>query len=286
MMPATTGNSRLDHISDKNFRLLAQFIEGSCGIKMPSTKVTMVEGRLRRRVRATGLATLSDYCSYLFDEGGLEAETIELINAITTNKTDFFREPEHFRYLAEHAVPELMCGRATRGKPLKAWSAACSIGAEAYTLAMVLADLEQRHAGLRSSIFATDISTAVLETAVLGIYPEAMIAPVPADMRRNYVMRARDPANKTVRIAPELRAMVSFGRINLMEPPFQMDREIDVIFCRNILIYFDKPNQERVLQRLSDHLRPGGYMFLGHSETIGGFNLPLEAVDATVFRRR
>ena len=285
-MTAITGDGRLDHISKKNFQRLAQFIEESCGIKMPSSKITMVEGRLRRRVRATGLATLSEYCSYLFDDGGLEAETIELINVITTNKTDFFREPEHFRYLAEHAVPQLMPGRATNGRSLKVWSAACSIGAEAYTLAMVLAGLEQRHTGLRSNIFATDICTDVLKTAVLGIYPEAMIAPVPADMRRSYVMRSRDRASQTVRIAPELRAMVSFGRVNLMEASYQMDREMDVIFCRNILIYFDKTNQERVLQRLSDHLRPGGYMFLGHSETIGGFNLPLEAVDATVFRRR
>ena len=285
-MSATTGDNRLDHISERDFRRLATFIETSCGIKMPLTKITMAEGRLRRRVRATGLATLSEYCRYLFEDGGLEVETIELINAITTNKTDFFREPEHFRYLAEHAVPKLMSSRAMKGKPLKVWSAACSIGAEAYTLAMVLAGLEQRHAGLRSSIVATDICTDVLKTAVLGIYPEAMIAPVPADLRRSYVMQARNPASQTVRIAPELRAMVSFGRINLMEAPYQMDREMDVIFCRNILIYFDKANQERVLQRLSDHLRPGGYMFLGHSETISGFDLPLEAVDATVFRRR
>ena len=148
-MTAITGDGRPDHISKKDFQRLAQFIEESCGIKMPSSKITMVEGRLRRRVRATGLATLSEYCGYLFDNGGLEAETIELINAITTNKTDFFREPEHFRYLAEHAVPQLMSERAMKGRPLKAWSAACSIGAEAYTLAMVLAGLGQRH-GLRN----------------------------------------------------------------------------------------------------------------------------------------
>ena len=285
-MPVISGERSLDHISEKNFRRLAQFIEANCGIKMPSTKITMVEGRLRRRVRANGLSTLSEYCSYLFDNGGLEFEAIELINVITTNKTDFFREPEHFRYLAEHAVPQLLSDRAPKGRPLKVWSAACSIGAEAYTLAMVLAGLQQRHAGLRSSIVATDISTDVLKTAVLGIYPEAMMAPVPPDLRRSYVMRARNRASQMVRIAPELRALVSFGRINLMEAPYQMDREMDVIFCRNILIYFDKPNQQRVLQRLSDHLRPGGYIFLGHSETIGGFDLPLEAVDATVFRRK
>ena len=284
-MTAITVDGRLDHISEQQFRRLAQFIEGHCGIKMPSTKLTMVEGRLRRRVRATGLGSLSEYCRYLFDDGGLETEAVELINAITTNKTDFFREPEHFRYLAEHAVPQLMSGRSGKGRALKIWSAACSIGAEAYTLAMVLAGLEQQYGGLRSSIFATDICTDVLKTAVLGIYPEAMIAPVPADLCRKYVMRARNRDSQTVRITPELRAMVQFGRINLMQAPYQITREMDVIFCRNILIYFDKTNQERVLQQLSNHLRPGGYLFLGHSETIGGFNLPLAGVDSTVFRR-
>jgi chemotaxis protein methyltransferase CheR len=206
---------------------------------------------------------------------------------VTTNKTEFFREPDHFRYLTEHAVPQLMSGpRSGTRPPLKVWSAACSIGAEPYTLAMVLADLGQRLAGLRYAITATDICTEVLETAICGIYPAAMVKPVPAELRHRYVARSKDRARQQVRIVPELRAMVQFARVNLMELPYLVDREMDIIFCRNILIYFDKATQEAVLQRLSEHLRFGGYLFLGHSETLAGFRLPLEPVGPTVFRRR
>jgi chemotaxis protein methyltransferase CheR len=281
-----TQSAGLDHLTQKQFNQLARFIEGHSGIKMPQTKITMVEGRLRRRVRATRSTSLKQYCEYLFEGDGLAAETVHLINAITTNKTDFFRESEHFRFLVEHAVPRLMAERRGTGRhALKIWSAACSIGAEPYTLAMVLADREQRLSGPGCSIIATDICTEVLSTAIAGIYPEAMIDPVPPDFRHRYVLRAKDRARQQVRITPELRAMVRFAQVNLMEAPYQMDRDMDVIFCRNILIYFDKRNQESVLQRLSDHLRPGGFLFLGHSETLTGFDLPLENVGPTVFRR-
>ena len=176
-MPADKADHK-DHLSQRDFERLAAYIESYSGIKMPQSKITMVEGRLRKRVRATGMANLKQYCDYLFNQNGLATEAIDLINVVTTNKTEFFREPEHFRYLAEHAVPTLM-PRGTGRPPLKVWSAACSIGAEPYTLAMVLADLAQRIAGLRFTITATDLSTDVLATAIAGIYPEAMVTPVP-----------------------------------------------------------------------------------------------------------
>lgn len=276
----------IDHLTSHDFRRLASFIHEYSGIKMPPTKITMVEGRLRRRVRATGAANLKEYCRKLFEEGDLEDEAIHLIDAITTNKTEFFREPEHFRYLAASALPQLLAGRATSSRsPLKLWSAACSTGAEPYTLAMVLAERGEIHPGLNFSILATDLCTEVLQTAVLGIYPEAMIAPVPAELRRRYLLRARTPGRGTVRIAPELRARIRFGRLNLIASDYPVDRDFDVIFCRNILIYFDKPTQEAVLRRLCDHLCPGGYLFLGHSETLAGFQLPLQLASNTVFRR-
>lgn len=153
-------------------------------------------------------------------------------------------------------------------------------------LAMVLADLGLQMPGLRFVITATDICTEVLETAISGIYPAAMVKPVPPELRRRYVSRSKDRARQQVRIVPELRAMVQFARVNLMELPYLVEREMDIIFCRNILIYFDKATQEAVLQRLSEHLRFGGYLFLGHSETLAGFRLPLEPVGPTVFRRR
>jgi chemotaxis protein methyltransferase CheR len=276
-----------DHLSPRNFQRLASFIESYSGIKMPPSKATMIEGRLRRRLRATGMTDLKQYCDFLFEKDGLATEAIHLINVMTTNKTEFFREPDHFRFLADQAVPHLLAhARSGSRTELKVWSAACSTGAEPYTLAMVLADLAQQNAGPRFGITATDISTEVLDVAVSGIYPEAMVAPVPPEIRRRYVLRSKDRSRQLVRMVPELRAAVRFARINLMEAPYPVEREMDIIFCRNILIYFDKATQQAVLQNLTDHLHAGGFLFLGHSETLAGFQLPLEPVGPTVFRRR
>jgi chemotaxis protein methyltransferase CheR len=275
-----------EHLSQRHFQRLAAFIENYSGIKIPPTKITMVEGRLRRRLRATGLSSLKQYCDYLFDRNGLATEAVSLIDVITTNKTEFFREPDHFRFMTEQAVPALMSQPGSKARSVRVWSAACSTGAEPYTIAMVLADLAQHLAGgFRFDIVATDISTEVLNTAVDGIYPEAMIQPVPPEFRHRYVWRSKDRSRHVVRMAPELRAAVRFARVNLMEPPFPIDREMDIIFCRNMLIYFDKPTQEVVLQRLCEHLRPGGFLFLGHSETIAGYDLPVQPAGPTVFRR-
>ncbi len=273
-----------DHLSRRDFQRLAKFIEDYSGIKMPPSKTTMIEGRLRKRLRATGMTKFKEYCDYLFERDGLATEAVHLIDVMTTNKTEFFREPDHFRFLADHAVPRLM-STARTSAPLKVWSAACSNGAEPYTLAMVLADLGQQPSGPRFGITATDISTEVLDAAIAGIYPEAMVKPVPPELRHRYVLRSKDRARQQVRIAPELRAMVRFARVNLMETPYPVDREMHVIFCRNILIYFDKETQQAVLSHLTDHLRPGGFLFLGHSETLSGFQLPVEPVGPTVFRK-
>jgi chemotaxis protein methyltransferase CheR len=276
----------IDRLSQREFDKLAHFIQNFSGIKMPPTKKTMVEGRLRRRLRATGAASLADYCRYLFDDGGLADEAVGLIDAVTTNKTDFFREPEHFRFLAEQAIPALLESRRfVDTHPIKIWSAAASIGAEAYTIAMVMAELKHGRPDLRSTIVATDICTEALNAGVRAIYPEAMIDPVPFDYRQKYFLRARSGTPDRVRIVPELRQAVSFGYLNLMEAPYPVAVDMHVIFCRNILIYFDKPTQHKVLSRLCDHLRPGGFLFLGHSETLTGFGLPLRPVAATVFRR-
>lgn len=276
----------LDNLSARDFQRLAAFIHDYSGIKMPPAKKSMVEGRLRRRVRALGVGSLTDYCRYLFEQDGLDREAVSLIDAVSTNKTDFFREPDHFRFLTEQALPQLLEQREISAKvPLKIWSAACSIGAEPYTLAMVASEIARTMPTLRASILATDISTEVIETARLGIYPEAMMTPVPTELRRRYVMRAKSGARDRVRMVPELRAMVAFGRLNLMEASYPLDTDMHAIFCRNILIYFDKDTQKKVLSQLCQHLRPGGFLFMGHSETLNGFGLPLRPVSTTVFQR-
>ncbi|PKU24999.1 CheR family methyltransferase [Telmatospirillum siberiense] len=286
-MSGSTG-SGIDRLSTSDFRRLASFIENYSGIKMSSNKRTMVEGRLRKRARALGLESLSEYCRTLFEDGGMVGEAINLIDAVTTNKTDFFREIPHFQFLADHVLPQLAGGDIRIGidVPLKVWSAACSTGAEPYSLAMMLEEFGRQIRGFRFSVLATDICTEVLAIAREAIYPETMIAPIPDALRRSCLRRSRDKDRSLVRISPALRGKVSFGRLNLMDDSYPVDKDMDVIFCRNILIYFDRPTQEAVVRRLVGHLKPGGYLFVGHTESMAGFTLPLRPVASSVFQKR
>ncbi|HSX55810.1 MAG TPA: CheR family methyltransferase [Sphingomonas sp.] len=271
-----------DHLSKRDFARLAGFIHDYAGIKMPEGKLTMLEGRLRRRVRLTGNAGMESYCAWLFDEGNLADEALHLINAVTTNKTDFFREPAHFDFLERVALPAL---RDAGVRTLRAWSSACSTGPEAYTLAMMLDDFATRTDAFSYGILATDLDTEVLETARRGIYPADQLAPVPEPLARRYVLRPLDPKRGDVRIAPGLRSAIGFARLNLMDARYPIGSPMHLIFCRNVLIYFDKPTQRAVVARLAEKLTPNGYLFLGHSESIQGFDLPLTQVANTVFQR-
>ncbi len=278
-------NTSIERLRQSDFRRLADFIQDYSGIKMPPSKITMLEGRLRHRVRDTGAESLAAYCEMLFERNGLSAEAVHLIDAVTTNKTDFFREPEHFRILVQQALPTLLAERRAGDRArVKLWSAACSTGAEPYTLAMVLADWAEHLRGMRAIILATDLSSEVLTIARRAIYPEAMVSVVPPEFRQRYLLRSRDRSVRLVRIVPELRAWVRFERLNLMDEEYPFDHDFDVIFCRNVLIYFDKPTQRAVLGRLCQHLRAGGYLFLGHSESLAGMELPLHSVANTVLR--
>lgn len=274
--------SHHDRLSQRNFDRLSRFIYQYSGIKMPATKLTMLEGRLRRRLRATRILTFDAYCDYVFDDGGLESELIHLIDVVTTNKTDFFREPKHFEYMHEKALPDLV-GRGVRR--IRAWSAACSTGAEPYTMAMVMEAFLDTSADASYSILATDLSTDVLEKARLGIYPTEMIEPVPEDLRRRFILKAANAVRRDVRVTPYLRSKIGFARMNLMDPRYNVGEPMHIIFCRNVLIYFDKETQGKVLHRLCECLEPGGYLFIGHSETIAGLNLPVRTVANTVLQR-
>ena len=276
-----------ERLTDRHFRSIVELIERQVGIQLPAAKRTMVEGRLRKRVRALDLDGLEAYGRLLFDEGHLEAEYTHLVDCVTTNKTDFFREPAHFEFLRDVAVPRLAAQAGTRPLRLKVWSAASSIGAEAYTLAIVLDDLIRRGRPLSFSILGTDISTEVLGQAGDGIYSHEMLAPIPPDLRRRYVMEACDPARREGRIVPELRRRVRFEHLNLMDERYGIDRDVDIILCRNVLIYFDKPTQKAVIERLAGHVRPGGYLIVGHSESMAGAGAAgLIQVSSSVFQRR
>ena len=270
-----------DVLDAEDYQRLARFIHSRTGIKMPPSKKTFLEGRLRRRLAKTGLGCFRDYCRHLFDQGGMAEEEAALIDAVTTNKTDFFREPHHFSFLAAEILPAQTRDGTRGGQPLKIWSAGCSTGAEPYTIAMVCQEFARREPRFDYQIEASDISVTVLNRAARAIYPHAEIEPVPMELRKLYLLR--DELRDEVRIAPELRQKVSFGRVNLIDAPPRPP--VEVIFCRNLLIYFDKATQGAVLRRLCGELKPGGYLFLGHSESIIGHGLPLRPVGTTVFRK-
>lgn len=275
---------RAPRLSAGDFARLSRFIYEECGIKMPATKKTMLEARLHKRLRALGMRSFSDYCAFLFGNSGGD-EQVRMIDLATTNKTDFFREADHFAFLVQRALPEwLRSARGGAGR-LTVWSAGCSSGEEPYTLSMVLGEFAAGVAGFDYRVIATDICTEVLEKARLAVYREERAAPVPLHLKRKYLLRSRERSEGLVRVVPELREKVRFRRLNLMADDFGMEERVDIIFCRNVVIYFDRPTQERLLNRFCDQLCAGGYLFMGHSETLNGLDVPLTQVYPTVYRK-
>ncbi len=273
-------------MSEDDFRQLSRFVKENWGIKLESNKKLMLEGRLRKRLSQLQMHTYKEYCSYLFSPEGQEREPAQMIDLVSTNKTDFFREADHFVYLTEKALPRLQSsGTVGPNKPLKIWSAGCSSGEEPYTMAMVLNEYAEKQRGFRFSILASDISTRVLQTALMAIYPESKIEPIPMDMRKKYLLRGKDKADPQVRFVPEIRKLIHFERINFMELDSQPLQRFHVIFCRNVIIYFDRATQEQLLNKFAQRLEPGGYLFLGHSEALTGMQVPLQGVAPMVYHK-
>lgn len=272
----------LKRLSDEEFGKLSSLVQEELGIKMPAAKKTLLESRLQKRLRALGLSSYSDYCDMLFNRGGLANELIHMLDLVTTNKTDFFREAHHFDFLTETVLARFV----RQGKrQMTIWSAGCSSGEEPYTLAMVLSEFARMNPslGFDFSITATDISTRVLEAACRGVYRDDRIAPIPEELKKRYLLRSRDSSKGLVRISPELRSKITFSRVNLMDETYPVDTGLDIIFCRNVIIYFDRPTQERLFAKFCEYLKPGGLIFIGHSETLSGMGLPLSKVATSVY---
>lgn len=276
----------LPGLSGKNFAQLSKFIYAECGIKMPEAKKVLLEARLRKRLRILGMHSYSEYCDHLFSPEGTKTELIHMIDVVTTNKTDFYRESRHFDFLVQTALPELInCYGAGVRRKYSIWSAGCSTGEEPYTLAMVLSEFAEKQQGFDFSILATDISTRVLEKASLGIYKKDDIAPLPSALKMKYLLKSKDKSKNLVRIVPQIRSLIKFRRLNFMDSDFGMKEPVDIIFCRNVIIYFDKQTQEKLLNRFCQHLAPGGYLFMGHSETLNGLGVPLVPAGPMVYRK-
>lgn len=276
-------------LSKESFFRLSELIEKDYGIKMPETKRLMLESRLRKRLVKLQFCSFEDYCDYIFTDEGRREELVHMVDHVTTNKTDFFREPDHFETLLNRILPRMISsfgsGISTR---LVIWSAGCSTGEEPYTLAMVLAEFRERFPGLSFDylILATDLSTRVLEKAKMGIYSDETSQQIPEALRRKYIMRSRDPRKDIVRVVPEIRNKVRFRQLNFIDGDFGMREPIDVVFFRNVQIYFDKETQYRIVSKIVDCMREGGYLFIGHSESLSNFQLPLETLVPTVYRKK
>jgi chemotaxis protein methyltransferase CheR len=282
-------SAREEVLSQKDYVRVCALIYDAAGIHLGTERKHMLEARIYRRLKALRMTSYSDYCTHLFrlheKHGGAEHdEIVQLIDVVTTNKTDFFREPRHFDFLTQTGLRELMQRRKSI-RPLLIWSAGCSTGEEPYTLAMLLSEYASNNPGFQFRILATDISTAVLNKASHGIFSSADVRPVPMIMQRKYLMRSRKRDADLVRIVPELRRCVDFRRLNFMDDDYGIREKADAIFCRNVIIYFDRATQQRMLLKLVNLLVPGGFLFVGHAETLHEMNLPIEAIAPATYRR-
>ncbi len=271
---------------EQEFRDFSALIYKVCGIKMPPAKKTMLAGRLTKRLRTLGMQSYREYFNYVTSSGQRSLEMTAMIDAVTTNKTDFFREVNHFKYLQEKVLPSYLKNVSPNsGATLKAWSAGCSSGAEPYTLAIILNEFAEQHRNFKFNILATDICVTVLKQAYMGIYDEEQIRPVSESLRKKYFLDSKDKTKRQVRICPKLRQQIWFRRINLLKDGPGWQEPLDIIFCCNVIIYFDRPTQHKVLSKLCNHLRPGGILILGSSETITGLDLPLEMMASTIYKK-
>ncbi|MBZ4201699.1 MAG: protein-glutamate O-methyltransferase [Methylovulum sp.] len=262
-----------------DFNFLRTLSNQYSGIQVPDERFDMFYARLSKRIRRLGLTDFKAYCDYLNDHP--ELEFTEFINAITTNLTSFFRENHHFDYLKESVIPELLVRNKSTQK-IRVWSAGCSTGEEPYSIAITL--LENVPANWDIKILATDLDTAVLSTAALGVYTDERVTGISEEILKKWFMRGKSSQSGLVKVNPQLQKLISFNQLNLMEK-WPMKGGFDFIFCRNVLIYFDRATKIKLAQRYSDILADNSWLFIGHSESLNQLSTELELVACTSYRK-
>lgn len=274
-------DNQIAPLNDADFTKLSNFIYVNYGIKLPISKKIMLQSRLVSRLKINGIRSYADYTKYVLSGEASESEIVNMIDLVSTNKTDFYRESAHFDFMKEVILPDFVASDSNQ--PLKVWSSASSSGEEAYTIAIVISEFIENNRKIDFEILGTDISSRILDKAKMGIYPMDRVDVIPLSQKKKYLLRSKDQENPMVRIVPQLRAKTRFQRLNLMDPAYNVPKDFDIIFCRNVLIYFDRETQERVINKLCMHLKKGGYFFLGHSESISGIDVPLKPLKPTMF---
>ncbi|WP_421934447.1 CheR family methyltransferase [Phenylobacterium sp.] len=253
--------------TNEDFQQIAQILHAHAGIALAEGKAALVYSRLAKRLRSLGLRSFREYCALVEDSNEVD-ERQAMMAALTTNVTRYFREPHHFDHLRDVVLPPLV-DRARKGGKIRLWSAACSNGQEPYSMAITVLAALPEAANLDVKILATDIDPNMVAEGRAGIYREEAIAPVPVDLRRRWFKKPASGGGDRWEVADELRALVAFRELNLIGD-WPMKGKFDVIFCRNVVIYFDEPTQERIWSRFAPMLNPGGTLYIGHSERVTG----------------
>ncbi|MBW2308213.1 MAG: protein-glutamate O-methyltransferase CheR [Deltaproteobacteria bacterium] len=272
-------------LTDKEFENFRRLVYDKCGINLHLGKKELVQARLGKRMRAGNFTSFRDYYNYVVDDPSGN-ELTHLLDAISTNQTHFFREPQHFQFLCETALPEVLkANGGKRARTIRLWSAGCSTGEEPYSMAISLLEALPARNACNIRILATDLSTKVLATASSGVYDVKKVEGVPQHYLRKYFQKGCGRWQGYVRIKKEVARLIEFKRVNFMEP-FCFNQHFDVIFCRNVMIYFDKTFQEKLVDKFHTLLNPGGYLMIGHSESLTGVNHRFKYIRPTIYRKQ
>ena len=268
-------------VSDRDFLRFQALIHREAGIWLAPVKKALLVGRLAKRLRELGLTSYGAYYERVVED---EAERIRMLDAICTNETHFFREPRHFEFLVDKVFPAWRADAAEgrRAHRIRVWSAACSTGEEPYTIAMEL--LHAFPTGWELEVLASDLSTKVLDRAAAGIWPIEKAKEIPDGHRKAFMLRGFGAQEGLMKAGPELREIVRFARVNLVGDAWPGGPPFDLVFCRNVLIYFERQSKTAVVERLLERLDPRGYLFLGHAESLGGFTARARPVLPTVYQ--
>lgn len=273
----------LHPLTDREFGLFRELIYKESGIHLSDVKKALLVGRLSRRLRQLGLQDFGAYHDLVKNRGG--EELTRMLDAICTNETRFFREPQQFEFLEANVFPHwrAQAEAGVRSRRIRAWSAACSTGEEPYSLAMSLAHHFPSPAGWDARIIASDLSTKVLDQARGGVWPVEKAADIPTHYRKAYMRRGIRTEEGRMRADDPIRSMIDFRQINLSRGDYPLDGPVDLLFCRNVLIYFDAVSKEAVINRLLNRLAPGGILFLGHAESLNGWSHRVKKVGPTAY---
>ena len=279
----------VDHVptmSDIEFLRFSNLIYNESGINLPINKKIMLTTRLLKRLRHLNIPSFKQYYDYVCSSNGRKEEIYSMLDVVSTNKTDFFREAGHFDVLKNKILPQLLTSKKIAlNKKINIWSAGCSTGQEPYSIAMVVDNFLSNHPDINYFILATDISGNALDTAKKAIYPKHAFKDIPGHLQSRYLMRGKGPQKDFNRIVPELRNNIQFKWMNLNDREIRIRIPVNIIFCRNVIIYFDRKTQIELFRKVYNLLVPGGFLFIGHSETLNGINHDFRSVSTTVYQK-